>query len=120
MSMIMLFGVAAVALGVIWASNRQWIVRRTPKPVDVLEVIADVEGGGTEDGILGESLYAPGPEAPDVSTAADPEDVIADSAAVQEQLTAVLESIGAAIDVSEQLMMGTDIGSAWWQPEGQG
>ena len=111
-TLLMLSFFAAAPFAAIWASNRQWITQRPPPKIEVVEVIEDVEGGGTEDGVLGESLYAPGPEAPDVSTAVSPDDVVADSPAVEQQITAVLNAVGAAADLSDQLQMGTDIGSS--------
>jgi hypothetical protein len=89
----------------------------------VIEVIDDVDGGGTEDGELGSSLFAPGPEAPDVSTAVNQDDVVSDTPQVEQTLTAVLKEVGAAMEISDQLMMGTDIGSSalvGGNPKGKG
>ncbi len=112
LTFIMIGFIFTAAFGAIWASRQQWIVRRPPPQIEVVEVIEDVEGGGAEDGVLGESLYSPGPESPDVSTAVQPDDVISDSPAVEQQMTAVLSAVGAAAEISDQLMMGTDIGSS--------
>jgi hypothetical protein len=108
----MIFGLGTATFGAIWFSNQQWITHRPPPKIDVIEVIEDVEGGGTEDGVLGESLYAPGPESPDVSTAANQDDVTTDTPSVENQMTAVLSAVGAAMEISETLMAGTDIGSS--------
>jgi hypothetical protein len=119
----MIFGLGTATFGTIWFSNQQWITQRPPPKIDVIDIIEDVEGGGAEDGKLGESLYAPGPEAPDVSTAANQDDVTSDKPEVEQQMTAVLEAVGAAMDISETLMMGTDIGSSalpGGNPKGKG
>jgi hypothetical protein len=119
----MIFELGTATFGAIWFSNQQWITQRPPPKIDVIDVIEDVEGGGTEDGVLGESLYAPGPEAPDVSSAVNPDDVVSDTPAVEQQMTAVLDAVGAAMEISETLMMGTDIGSSalpGGNPKGKG
>jgi hypothetical protein len=123
LSLIMLCAIVASSMGVIWASNRTWIVRQTVQPVEMLEVIEDVEGGGAEDGVLGESLYAPGPESPDVSTASSMDDIISDQPTIEATMTAVLDSVGVAMEMSDQLMMGEDIGSSTLpggNPKGKG
>jgi hypothetical protein len=112
LTFMMIFGLGTATFGAIWFSNQQWITHRPPPKIDVIEVIEDVEGGGAEDGVLGESLYAPGPEAPDVSSAANPDDVTTDTPAVEQQMTAVLNAVGAAMEISDTLMMGTDVGSS--------
>ena len=119
---ILVGGLVASAFGAIWFSNQQWITHRPPPKIEVIEVIEDVEGGGEETGVLGESLYAPGPESPDVSTAVNPDDVIAD-APVEQQMNNVLTAIGAAMDMSDSLMMNTDIGASalpGGNPKGKG
>jgi hypothetical protein len=109
---ILVFGLLTSAFGAIWFSNQEWIAHRPPPRLDVIDIIEDVEGGGTEEGELGSSLYAPGPEAPDVSTAVNPDDVVSDTPAVEQTMTAVLNAVGAAMEISDQLMMGTDLGSS--------
>lgn len=123
LTFMMIFGLGTATFGAIWFSNQQWITHRPPPKIEVIEVIEDVEGGGTEDGVLGESLWAPGPEAPEVSSAVNPDDVITDMPAVEQQMTAVLEAVGAAMEISETLMMGTDVGSSslpGGNPKGKG
>jgi len=123
LTFMMIFGMGTATFGAIWFSNQQWITHRPPPKIDVIEVIEDVEGGGAEDGVLGESLYAPGPEAPDVSTAVNPDDVISDKPEVEQQMTAVLNAVGAAMEISDTLMMGTDVGSSalpGGNPKGKG
>jgi hypothetical protein len=108
---ILIFGLLTSAFGAIWFSNQEWIVHRPPPKIEVIEIIEDVEGGGTEDGELGSSLYAPGPEAADVSTAATSDDVTSDTPSVENTMTAVLSAVGAAMEISDQLLMGNDLGS---------
>ena len=112
LTFILVLGLITSAFGAIWFSNHQWIVHRPPPKIDVIEVITDVEGGGSEEGELDSSLYATGPEAPDVSTAATSEDVISDVPSVEQTMTAVLSAVGAAMEISDQLLMGNDVGSA--------
>jgi len=112
LTFIMIFGLGTATFGAIWFSNQQWITHRPPPKIDVIEVIEDVEGGGAEDGVLGESLYAPGPESLEVSSAVNPDDVVSDTPAVEQQMTAILDAVGAAMEISETLMMGTDVGSS--------
>lgn len=123
LTFILVCGLLTSAFGAIWFSNQQWIVHRPPPVLEVIDIIEDVEGGGTEDGELGSSLFAPGPEALDVSTAANMDDVISDAPAVEQTMTAVLSAVGAAMEISDQLMMGQDLGStalAGGNPKGTG
>jgi hypothetical protein len=120
---ILIFGLVASGYGAIWFSNHEWIVHRAPPKLDVIDIIEDVEGGGTEEGELGSSLYAPGPESPDVSTANSPDEATSDTPQVEQTMTAVLSAVGAAMEISDQLMMGTDLGSSallGGNPKGKG
>jgi hypothetical protein len=113
MSLILTISIVAAALGTIWASNRTWIVKRKPAKVEVLEVIDDVLGGGAEDGVLGESLYQPGPDAPmEVSSATNPDEVIADAPLLEERVSEILSAVGTALDNADQLLMVNEIGSS--------
>lgn len=108
-------GLLVVApFGALWFSNQkwQWFTPKPPPKIDLVDIIADVEGGGDEAGALDSSLYAPGPDGPDVSTAATSDDVISDAPSVENTVTAVLSAMGAAVEISDTLMVGTDIGSS--------
>jgi hypothetical protein len=123
LTFMMIFGLGTATFGAIWFSNQQWITNRPPPKIDVIDFIDDVEGGGAEDGVLGESLYAPGPEALEVSSAVTADDVVSDTPAVEQQMTAILDAVGAAMEVSETLLMGTDVGSTalpGGNPKGKG
>ena len=113
MTMILILGVFTFGFGAVWASNQKWhwLTPKPPPKVDFVE-IPDVEGGGEETGELDSSLYVPGPEGPDVSTASTADDVSTDAPAVEQTMTAVLSAVGAAVEMADQLMVGSDLNTS--------
>ena len=71
-----------------------------------------MEGGGEDTGELDSSLYLPGPEGQDMSTATTSDDVVSDAPAVEQTITAVLSAVGAAVEAADSLVMGDMIGSS--------
>jgi hypothetical protein len=114
---ILIFGLVASAFGAIWVTTRQWIVHTPVANIEVVEVIEDVEGGGAEDGELGSSLYAPGPESTEVTLAVDIQDtVMADNPI--ETIKDVINAVGSVVSDPEQLAMAADVGVPSMLPGG--
>src|SRR5437870_2475131 len=85
LTLILILGFLSAPFAIIWLSNQDWtwLSRHPVSKIEVVDVIEDVLGGGEDDGLLDSSLYAPGPEGPDVSTAVNPDDVISDTPAME-------------------------------------
>jgi hypothetical protein len=116
---ILIFGLVTAAFGAIWLSNQKWYVPMPPAQLEVVEFIEDVEGGGAEDGELGSSLYAPGPESADVTLAVDIQDtVMADTPPIDQTMKDVLNALSSVVSDPEQLAMAADVGMPSTLPGG--
>jgi hypothetical protein len=112
MSLILTIGLVTSALGAIWVSNQTWIVDRAPPKIEVVDVIEDVAGGGSEEGELDSSLYAPGPEGSDVSSPSSPDDIVSDTQVVEQAVDNLVNAVASAAVQMDQMMMTSDIGSS--------
>ncbi len=116
---ILVFGLVTAAFGAIWLTNQKWYVPMPPAQLEIVEFIEDVEGGGAEDGELGSSLYAPGPESAEVTLAVDIQDtVMADTPPIDQTMKDVLSALGSVVSDPEQLAMAADVGTPSTLPGG--
>jgi hypothetical protein len=110
LSLLLIAGGLTLALGAIWWTNRLPHAAGAARVVQAIEIDFGADWGGTTDGGPGESWNNPAPLGDEPSAGGDAADFAGHE--FSRTLTAVLDEVDAAVDISETLRPGSDLESS--------